>query len=67
MGVENAVCPYCGKEIIVTVPAGHRLRNIVQNPKYNPASHEGDKKLTTQWSKCSHCNHEFGAVTRDET
>ncbi len=65
MGTENAVCPYCGEVVLVTVPSGHRLWSIVQNPEYDAAHNEDDKRLSTQWSRCPHCNRSFGAVTRD--
>lgn len=67
MGVENAVCPQCGKELAVTVPSGHRLKRIVQDSYYDAPCHEHDKKCVTQMSKCPHCKYTFGAVTRDET
>ncbi|GAF70116.1 unnamed protein product [marine sediment metagenome] len=66
MGTENAVCPRCGKEVLVTVPSGHRLWSIVENPQYDAAAHEDDETLATQMSRCSYCNSSFGAVTRDE-
>jgi len=67
MGLENDVCPQYGKELAVTVPAGHRLVRIVQDPHYDAPYREDDKKCVTQMSRCPHCKDSFGAVTRDET
>jgi hypothetical protein len=62
---SNLRGPYCNEVVLVPIPSGHRLWSIVQNPDYDAAQSKGDPRLTTHWSRCSHCNRSFGAVTRD--
>ena len=56
MGVENAACPYCGKEVLVTVPMGQRLVQINRSGKtYNDTR--------AQDCFCSSCRSSFVAET----
>jgi len=66
VGIENVICPRCGRETLATVPSGHKLIRVVENPKYDAARYERDSESVTQMCKCSKCNSQFGAVTREE-
>lgn len=61
MGIENVVCPRCGREALATVPSGHVLREVSSNSyiRYtNWYRHE---------CKCRHCGGIFYAFTREKS
>jgi ribosomal protein S27AE len=56
MAVENAICPYCGKEVLMTVPNGQYLVQInCRGTEYTDTS--------KQDCHCPHCNCTFVAET----
>lgn len=62
MSVENAICPFCGREVKVTVPSNSILIRVVRNPNF--AGTYISKRCATQWSYCIYCKKSFGAVTQ---
>ena len=56
MAVENAICPWCGKEVLVTVPNGQYLVQINRSGSQYSDTRKQD-------CHCPHCNRHFVAET----
>ena len=54
MGVENVVCPDCGKEALATIPSGQYLIRIDRS---------NSTKYNNQHCRCPNCGYYFYAVT----
>ena len=58
MGIENVVCPLCGKEAIATVPSGHYLKEVSSS----------DYIRYTNWyrqqNSCRSCGRTFYSFSR---
>ena len=58
MAVENAACPFCGREVLVTVPSGQYL---VQINRYQHSKTYSTTNLQSCF--CSKCKRHFYAET----
>ena len=61
MGVENVVCPHCGKEQFANVPGGQRLIKV--NRSWGGySSSDGEREND---NKCTECKKKFYTITKD--
>lgn len=60
MGVENAACPWCGRQTLVTVPMGQYLLQVSQwGWKGRPKGHY------VQTASCQSCKKTFYVMTKE--
>jgi DNA-directed RNA polymerase subunit RPC12/RpoP len=59
MAVENAICPYCGKQVGVTVPSGQKFLKV------STSTHFVSSGKHWQDSRCIHCKRKFYTLTQE--
>ncbi len=59
MGVENAACPHCGKQALVTVPSGQIFIRVIRTRL------SAQDRYNCQHCVCPNCGSRFFAETAD--